>query len=220
MNGAQDLGGMMGFGPVNPEPNEPVFHGEWEKRAMGVTLCCNALGEWNIDINRKTRESLHPADYLNSSYYEIWIKGLIRLLAERGLVSPEEVRAGRALQPPRPTARPPLQAADVPAVLAKGGRCDRPLDRAPLFATGDRVRTRNMNPTGHTRLPRYARGKQGVIERRHDAYVFPDKNAHALGEDPQWVYTVVFSGAELWGEAADPMLSISIDCWEPYLERA
>jgi nitrile hydratase len=220
MNGAQDLGGMMGFGPVNPEPNEPVFHGAWERRALGVTLCCNALGEWNIDINRKTRESLHPADYLSSSYYEIWIKGLQRLLAERGLVSAEEVRAGHALKPAPKTARAPLKGADVPAVLAKGGPCDRPLDRAPRFAAGDRVLTRNINPTGHTRLPRYARGKQGVIERRHDAYVFPDKNAHGLGEDPQWVYTVVFTGRELWGDAADPTLTVSIDCWEPYLEPA
>ena len=220
MNGAHDLGGMMGFGPVNPEPNEPVFHGDWERRALGVTLCCNALGEWNIDINRKTRESLHPADYLGSSYYEIWIKGLTRLLAERGLVSAEEVHNGHALQPARATARPPLKGAEVPAVLAKGGPCDRPLDRAPLFAASDRVRTRNMNPTGHTRLPRYARAKQGVIERRHNAFVFPDKNAHGLGEDPQWVYTVVFTGRELWGAAADPTLSVSIDCWEPYLERA
>jgi nitrile hydratase len=220
MNGAQDLGGMMGFGPVTPEPNEPVFHADWERRALGITLCCNALGEWNIDINRKTRESLHPADYLSSSYYEIWIKGLARLLAERGLVSPEELRAGRALEPARATTRPTLEGADVSALLAKGGPCDRPLDRAPLFAAGDRVRTRNMNPTGHTRLPRYARGKRGIVERRHDAFVFPDTNAHRLGEDPQWVYTVVFTGRELWGDAADPTLTVSIDSWEPYLERA
>ncbi|HVZ00737.1 MAG TPA: nitrile hydratase subunit beta [Dongiaceae bacterium] len=220
MNGAQDLGGMMGFGPVAPERNEPVFHAPWERRALGVTLCCNALGEWNIDINRRTRESLHPVDYLGSSYYEIWIKGLTRLLAERGLVNPAEMEAGHALEPARPTARPTLKAADVPAALAKGGPCDRPLDRAPLFAAGDRVRTRNMNPAGHTRLPRYARDKLGIVERRHGAFVFPDKNAHRLGEDPQWVYTVVFTGRALWGEAADPTLTVSIDCWEPYLERA
>ena len=219
MNGAQDLGGMMGFGPVVPEPNEPVFHAVWERRALGVTLCCNALGEWNIDINRRTRESLHPVDYLSSGYYEIWIKGLIRLLAERGLVSAEEVLVGRALDPARVTARPALKGADVPAVLAGGGPCNRPLDRAPHFAAGDRVRTRNMNPLGHTRLPRYARGKLGIIERGHDAFVFPDKNAHRQGEDPQWVYTVVFTGRELWGETADPTLTVSIDCWEPYLER-
>jgi nitrile hydratase subunit beta len=220
MNGAQDLGGLMGFGPVKPEANEPVFHAAWERRALGVTLCCNALGEWNIDINRRTRESLHPVDYLRSSYYEIWIKGLTRLLAERGLVSPAELDAGRALGPARPTMRPPLKAVDVPAALAKGGPCNRPLDRAPLFAAGERVRTRNINPVGHTRLPRYARDKLGTIERRHDAFVFPDSNAQRQGEDPQWVYTVVFTGRALWGEAADPTLTVAFDCWEPYLEKA
>jgi nitrile hydratase len=220
MNGAQDLGGMMGFGPVVAEKNEPIFHGDWEKRALGITLCCGALGEWNIDVSRHARETLHPADYLSSSYYEIWTKGLLKLLAARGLVSAEELAAGRSLGPAKPTARPALRAADVPARLASGGPCDRPLDRAPLFQPGDRVRTRNFHPTGHTRLPRYARGKLGVIESRQGSFVFPDANAHGRGEDPQWIYSVVFSGPELWGPDADPALSVAIDCWEPYLERA
>jgi nitrile hydratase len=220
MNGAQDLGGMMGFGPIAPEPDEPVFHAEWEKRALGVTLCCGALGEWNLDINRHARESLHPADYLASSYYEIWIKALSKLLLRRELASAAEIAAGHAQQPARSTARPPLRAENVAAVLAKGSACDRPLDRAPRFKAGDRVRTRNINPTSHTRLPRYARGKIGVIERRHAAYVFPDSNAHGKGEDPQWVYTVAFAGTELWGADADPSLSVAVDCWEPYLESA
>jgi nitrile hydratase len=220
MNGAQDMGGMMGFGPVVPEKDEPVFHAPWERRALGVTLCCNALGEWNLDIARHARESLHPVDYLSSSYYEIWIKALTRLLLERGLVSTAELNSSRALEPARPTARPPLKGTEVPALLAKGGPCTRPLGRAPLFAAGDRVRTRTINPTGHTRLPRYARGKLGIVERRHGAFVFPDTHAHRQGEDPQWVYTVVFTGRALWGEAADPTVSVSIDCWEPYLEKA
>jgi nitrile hydratase subunit beta len=219
MNGAQDLGGMMGFGPVVPEKNEPVFHAEWEKHALGITLCCGALGEWNIDISRHARETLHPADYLSSSYYEIWTKALLKLLAARGLVSPEEIAAGRSLAAPKKT-KPPLLPADVPARLKSGGPCDRPLDRAPLFQIGDRVRTRNIHPTGHTRLPRYARGKLGVIESRQGSYVFPDTNAHGKGEDPQWIYSVVFKGAELWGADSDPSLSVAIDCWEPYLERA
>jgi nitrile hydratase len=219
MNGAQDLGGMMGFGPVVPEKNEPIFHADWEKRALGVTLCCGALGEWNIDTSRHARETLHPADYLSSSYYEIWTKGLLKLLAARGLVSREEIEAGRSLTAPKAT-RPPLKAADVPARLASGGPCDRPLDRAPRFAVGDAVRTRNINPTGHTRLPRYARGKRGVIEARQGSFVFPDTNAHGKGEDPQWIYSVVFKGQELWGAESDPGLSVAIDCWEPYLEPA
>ena len=220
MNGAQDLGGMMGFGPVEAEKNEPIFHADWEKRALGISLCSSALGEWNIDISRHARETLHPADYLSSSYYEIWTKGLVKLLASSGLVSADELTAGRKLTAPKATKRPALRAADVPARLAAGGPCDRPLDRAPLFGAGDRVKTRNINPTGHTRLPRYARGKTGVIERRQGSFVFPDTNAHRQGEDPQWVYAVVFTGAELWGADADPTLSVAIDCWESYLESA
>jgi nitrile hydratase len=219
MNGAQDLGGMMGFGPVVAERNEPVFHAEWEKRALGITLCCGALGAWNIDVSRHARETLHPADYLSSSYYEIWIKGLLKLLAANGLVRREELAAGRSLDAPKAT-KPPLKAADVPARLARGGPCDRPLDRAPRFQAGDRVRTRNIHPTTHTRLPRYARGKLGVIEARQGSYVFPDTNAHGKGEDPQWIYSVVFKGTELWGAESDPALSVAIDLWEPYLESA
>jgi nitrile hydratase len=219
MNGAQDLGGMMGFGPVVPEKNEPVFHAEWEKRALGVTLCCGALGFWNIDISRHARETLHPADYLSSSYYEIWTKGLLKLLAANGLVSREELAAGRSLNAPKAT-KPPLTPADVPARLKAGGPCDRPLDRAPRFQTGDRVRTINIHPTTHTRLPRYARGKLGVIESRQGSFVFPDTNAHGKGEDPQWIYSVVFKGTELWGADSDPSLSVAIDLWEPYLEPA
>jgi nitrile hydratase beta subunit len=220
MNGAQDLGGMMGFGPVVAEKGEPVFHANWEKRALGVTLCCSALGLWNIDSGRHARETLHPADYLSSSYYEIWAKGLFKLLAAQGLVSAAELQTGRRLVAPKATPRPALKATDVPARLAAGGPADRPLDRAPRFAVGDRVRSRNMNPTGHTRLPRYARGKLGVIEQRQGSYVFPDTNAHGKGEDPQWVYSVVFQGTELWGADSDPALSVAIDCWEPYLEPA
>ena len=219
MNGAQDLGGMMGFGPVVPEMNEPIFHAPWERRALGVTLCCNALGEWNIDINRHTRESLHPADYLSFSYYQIWIAALTKLLAARHIVSAEELAAGKPLTAPVPTKRPALKAADVPALLAKGGPCDRPLQRTAVFNVGDRVRSKNINPVGHTRLPRYIRGKAGVVERVQGSFVFPDTNAHGKGEDPQWVYSVVFTGPEVWGKAADPSLTIAVDCWEPYLER-
>jgi nitrile hydratase len=219
MNGAQDLGGMMGFGPVMPEKNEPVFHADWEKRALGLTLCCGALGFWNIDSSRHARETLHPADYLSSSYYEIWTKALLKLLATNGLVSREEVAAGRSLAAPKPT-KPPLKAADVPARLKSGGPCDRPLDRAARFKIGDRVRTLNIHPTTHTRLPRYARAKLGVIEACRGSYVFPDTNAHGKGEDPQWIYSVVFKGTELWGADADPSLSVAIDLWEPYLEPA
>jgi nitrile hydratase len=219
MNGPQDLGGQMGFGPVAPEANEPVFHAEWEKRALGVTLTAGAMGHWNIDESRHTRESLHPADYYASSYYEIWIKALERLLQKHGFVTAGELAEGKVLADAAKPKRV-LKAAAAPAVLAKGGPCDRPVDAPARFKAGERVRTKNFNPTGHTRLPRYARGKLGVIHAVREGYVFPDSNAHGHGENPQWVYTVVFDGLEIWGEGADPTLSVSIDAWESYLEPA
>ena len=219
MNGPHDLGGQMGFGPVAPEKDEPYFHGEWEKRALGVTISAGAMGAWTIDESRHMRETLHPADYYSSSYYEIWIKALERLLVRHRFVTDEELVKGEALSPAA-TPKRVLKAENVAAVLAKGAPCDRPVDAAPRFKAGDRVRTKNFNPTGHTRLPRYARGKEGVVEAVREGYVFPDTNAHGGGEQPQHVYTVVFDAGEVWGEGADPTLAVSIDAWESYLESA
>ncbi|MBQ0822245.1 nitrile hydratase subunit beta [Microvirga sp. HBU67558] len=219
MNGAQDLGGMMGFGPIAIEHNEPWFHAEWERRAFGLTLAMGATGSWNIDMSRHARESLPPAEYLTSSYYEIWTKGVERLVVAAGLVSREELTCGQSLAEPAPIKRV-LKAEDVPAVLARGGPAKRPIEQPARFAIGDRVRTRNIHPQGHTRLPRYARGKTGVVELVHGTHVFPDANAHGQGEQPQWLYTICFSGRELWGEQADPNISVSIDAWESYLEPA
>lgn len=219
MNGAQDLGGMMGFGRIARETDEPWFHAEWERRAFGLTLAMGFTGAWNLDMSRYARESLHPAEYLASSYYEIWTKGLERLVVETGLVSPEELATGHALAEPAPVRRV-LKAEDVGAVLARGGPADRPPEQPARFAIGDRVVTRNMHPKGHTRLPRYARHKEGMIERAHGVHVFPDTNAHGKGENPQWLYSVRFSGRELWGAEAEPTLVVSIDAWESYLEPA
>lgn len=219
MNGAQDLGGMMGFGRIDREADEPWFHADWERRALGLTLAMGATGQWTIDMSRAARESLHPADYLSSSYYEIWTKGLEKLVLRQGLVTEDELAAGHALGPPKPVARV-LKAETVPAALAKGSPCERPAQTPARFAVGDRVLTRVMHPAGHTRLPRYARGKRGFVERVHGAHVFPDSSAAGQGENPQWLYTVRFSGPELWGEEADPNLVVSIDAWESYLEPA
>jgi nitrile hydratase len=219
MNGAQDLGGTMGFGPIAIEQDEPWFHAEWERRAFGVTLAMGATGSWNLDMSRHARESLPPPEYLASSYYEIWIKGVEKLVVKAGLVSPEELKLGKVLAEPVPVKRV-LKAEDVPAVLARGGPTERPIEQPARFAVGDHVLTRIMHPTGHTRLPRYARGKRGVVERVHGAHVFPDANARGDGENPQWLYTICFSGRELWGEEADPTLAVSIDAWESYLEPA
>jgi len=217
MNGPHDLGGLHGFGPVAPEPGEPYFHAQWEKRALGVTLSCGAFGAWTIDESRHARESIPPATYLSASYYEIWIRALETLLERHGFVSTAELAEGRMLEKGAEPKRV-LKAEMVPAVLARGGPCDRPLDTAPRFAAGARVRTRNLNPPTHTRLPRYARDKVGVVEAVQGSFVFPDDSAHDRGENPQWVYTVVFDGAEIWGEGAEPGLTVSIDAWESYLE--
>lgn len=219
MNGPHDLGGQHGMGPVAPEQDEPLFHAEWEKRALGITLSCGAFGAWTIDESRHARENLPPATYLSASYYEVWTRALETLLQRHGFVSATELAAGQMLDKGAEPKRI-LTADIVPAVLAKGGPCDRPLDAPQVFAVGDPVRTKNFNPETHTRLPRYARARQGVVEAVQGAYVFPDDNAHGKGENPQWVYTVVFDAREIWGEGADPSLTVSIDAWESYLEHA
>jgi nitrile hydratase len=217
MNGAQDLGGMMGFGPVVPEADEPPFHGEWEKRTLAITLAMGATGEWSLDASRFARESLPPPQYLTSTYYEIWLAGLEKLLAERDLVHADEIEAGRSLRASRPVKRV-LAAEDVAGALARGGPADRQ-PRAPArFAVGDRVRARNMHPEGHTRIPRYLRGHIGTIEAVHGVHVLPDSNAAGRGESPTWLYGIAFDGRDVWGNDAEPGLTLRADLWESYLD--
>ncbi len=208
MNGPQDMGGQTGFGPVMPEPDEPVFHADWERRVLACTIAMGATGSWNIDTSRHAREKIPAMKYWSSSYYEIWLEGLTKLLLELGYIGEAEI-------PPKPVKRV-LTAGMVSAVLAKGGPADRPSNRRQLFSVGDKVRAKNIHPAGHTRLPRYARGKSGEIVLVHGTHVFPDSSAHGMGEDPQWLYTVRFSARELWGK--DISDQIHIDMWEPYLE--
>jgi nitrile hydratase len=219
MNGVHDMGGMHGFGPVEAEANEPVFHADWERRAFALTLAMAAPGAWNIDMSRFARESIPPAEYLSKSYYEIWLAGLERLMAERKLVSADEIDTGRPVGPAKPVTRV-LRPDDVAKVLYRGGPTERPSSKPAQFAAGARARARNINPPTHTRLPRYVRGHAGVIERVHGCHVFPDSNALGRGENPQWLYTVVFDARTLWGDAADPTIRVSVDAWEPYLEPA
>ncbi|MGY4308847.1 nitrile hydratase beta subunit [Bradyrhizobium sp. USDA 4369] len=219
MDGAHDMGGAAGFGPVRPEPNEPVFHAAWERRALAITLAMAMPGGWNIDMSRFARENRPPADYLGMSYYQIWLAGLERLMQERHLVEADELAAGKALHPARPVARI-LTADGVAAMLLRGGPTERAATRPALFAVGDRVRAKAMHPPTHTRLPRYVRGHVGRIDAIRDVHVFPDSNAQGHGEDPQWLYTVSFSGTELWADAPDPLLEVTVDAFEPYLERA
>jgi nitrile hydratase len=207
-----DLGGRRGYGPVVPEPEGELWHASWEPRALALTLAAGALGHWNIDTSRATREAL--PDYARLSYYEIWIHALDRLLRERGL-----------LDRPAGASERVLHAADVAAVLARGSPTARDTAGPPRFAVGDRIRTWAGEVPHHTRLPRYARGKLGTIVHHHGAHVFADAHASGRGEMPQHLYTVAFEGRELWGGRGTPAeqaeaarLSVSIDAWEPYLQ--
>jgi len=217
MNGPHDLGGSQSFVPIAPEPDEPVFHKDWERRAAALSLAMNATGMWNIDMVRHARERIPPTFYVPSSYYEKWLRGLERLVVEHDLVSGAEFDAKRSLDPPKALPRKPL-AADVPALLAKGSRYDRPARSLALFAVGDAVRARVMNPIGHTRLPRYVRGRSGTIARVHGVHVFPDSNSAGKGEDPHWLYSVAFDAHEVWGPEGRAGDAIHLDLWEPYLE--
>jgi nitrile hydratase len=219
MNGAHDMGGMHGFGPVQPEADEPVFHARWERRVFALRMLVGGWRKWNIDAGRHSIERIPPADYLRWSYYEKWLESLVLLTREHGLLSAREIATGRA-DPARPRQTPPIKAADVPPMLARGGPSARDVPCNPRFGPGDRVRARNIHPTGHTRLPRYARGRVGIVERHHGPHVLPDSNAHFLGEQPQVLYTVRFAARELWGDEAPPADAVFIDLWESYLEPA
>src|SRR5215471_3961150 len=189
MDGVHDMGGMHGFGKVEPEPNEPVFHDDWERRLHALHRAMNSTGVWVIDHARFARERLPPAVYLASTYYKRWELGMEKLLAEFGLVGPDELAAGHALRPGKALKRK-LTAADVPITR---GPFSRPPQAPARFKPGDRVR---------------------------GCHVFPDTVAIGKGEDPQWLYTVLFDGRELWGEGAEPSLKVSIEAFEPYLEPA
>lgn len=210
-----DLGGRDGQGRVVPESEGERFHAPWERQALALTLAMGATGMWNIDMSRRARETL--PDYGSLSYYEIWIKALQKLLVEHALLDVDEMSAGRLQRPARLLPRV-LRAAEVPAVLSAGSPTKRPPRTAARFVTGQGVRTRAGEVDHHTRLPEYARGKMGRIERVHGVHVFADTHAHGLGEQPQWLYTVAFTARELWGDDATHDLTVSIDAWEPYLE--
>jgi nitrile hydratase len=212
-----DLGGQPGHGRVVPEAVGELFHAGWEPRALALTLAMGATGAWNIDMSRAARET--QPDYGQLSYYEIWTQALERLLLERGLLQPGELEAGVANAGPWPKLPRTLQAADVATVLARGAPTARP-GPTPAFALGDAVRLRSGAVPHHTRLPGYARGKRGTITAVHGTHVFADAHAQGLGEQPCPLYTVAFSGHELWGsEPGAARLTVSIDAWEPYLER-
>jgi nitrile hydratase subunit beta len=212
-----DLGGQFGHGVVTPEAEGELFHARWEPQALALTVLMGGTGAWNIDMSRAARETL--PDYAQRSYYSIWFAGLEKLLAERGLVSADEITAGHAIvaSPPLPRL---MKAADLAAALSRGSPTSRPATTAARFKVGDAVRTMASRPAHHTRLPAYAMGKGGIVERVHGVHVFADRHAQGLGEAAQWLYTVAFDGAELWGPDAAPGIRVSVDAWDAYLEPA
>jgi nitrile hydratase len=218
VNGVHDMGGMHGLGPVTPEPEGPPFHAAWEGRVHAMSIASPTRG--NIDEGRHQRELIPGPDYLRLSYYEKWFAGLSALLLKHGHVTEQELAAGRA-DPQAPKATPLLRAPDVtPRLSRAGGSYVRDVAEPPAFRPGDVVRARNLNPTGHTRLPRYVRGRTGTVEAHYGAHVFPDSHAHGGGDDPRHLYRVRFAARELWGPQAAERDSVSLDLWEPYLERA
>lgn len=212
-----DLGGQLGHGPVLPEAEGELFHAPWEPRALALTLAMGATGIWNIDTSRAARETL--PDYAALGYYRIWLAALEKLMAERGLLQPDELAAGRTLHA-APALPRVLRAEAVAATLARGSPTERPAAGPARFAVGDAVCTRAGAVPHHTRLPGYVRGRVGRVERLHGCHVFPDSHAQGLGEQPQWLYTVAFDGATLWGAGATPGLVVSVDAWESYLAPA
>jgi nitrile hydratase len=178
-----------------------------------------AAGAFNIDTSRFYREALPPHVYLSSSYYKKWLLGLEDLLIAKGFVAAEEIASGHAVQPPKPLKHGKFELDDVERIMVRG-KFGRAAVGPAKFSPGDRVRAKNIHPVTHTRLPRYVRGHVGVVELCHGCHVFPDTAATEAGENPQWLYTVVFDGVELWGADADPTVKISIDAFEPYLEAA
>ena len=219
MNGVHDMGGMDGFGKVEPEPNEPMFHREWEGRVLAMVRAMGAAGAYNIDTSRFYRESLPPEVYLTSSYYKKWLLGLENNLIDKGYVAAEEVATGHASEPAKPLKHGAFTVDDVERVMVRG-KFGREALAPAKFKPGDRVRAKNIHPLTHTRLPRYVRGHVGVVELNLGCSVYPDTAAMEAGESPQWLYTVVFDGTELWGPDADPTVRVSVDAFEPYLEPA
>lgn len=216
MNGVHDMGGFDCFGPIELDDTHTLFHAPWERQVLSLSLAMGATGMWNLDQSRAARESLPPAQYLGSSYYQIWLAALETLLIQNNLVTREELKSGCALTQETKDVKP-LKAEAVPAALKKGSSVARKLPYAARYHLGDRVQVDNLHVKTHTRMPAYIRGKCGVIHAVHGAHVFPDSHALGKGEDPQWLYNVRFSAQELWGSRGEGNNAVHVDCWEPYL---
>jgi len=216
VNGVHDMGGMQGMGPIVHGPDEPVFHEEWEGRAWGLQ---RAMGRWGRGRWGNTRyelERIPPADYLRMSYYERWFTVLVNRLLRSDLITAGEIASGR----PDPTRPKPTLPPAPPT--ATGGAARRDVHVNSGFKVGQRVLARNIHPEGHTRLPRYTRGKRGTVVRDNGVFALQDTdiNGQALGGGkPQHVYTVRFAARALWGDQASRVDSVHVDLWEDHLER-
>ena len=214
MNNVHDMGGMQGYGAIELEPQEPVFHHDWERRAFALIVATNTAGQWNIDQSRAVRESLPPLQYLSNTYYQIWLDAFQKQLLGTGMISPQELSEAKASGPGLPGVKA-RSAQQLPSALRQGWPSERPATVAAAFSLGQRVRTIEAHPKTHTRLPAYCRDKVGIITGLHGMHVFPDKTALGVDE-AQWMYTVEFTGQTLWG-ADTSASSLSLNCWEPYL---
>ena len=219
MNGVHDMGGMHGFGPIDlSDYGRAIFHAEWEARARALTELSLQAGLFNVDASRHGIELMDPAHYLRSNYFERWLTTTIHNLIAQGYLTAAELDARTELLARNPEATFPA-GPPPPEPKPAAAEADEPAPPPSRFTVGDVVMTRNEHPPGHTRLPRYARGKRGVIQIVHEPEVLPDASAHGLGENLHPVYNVRFDGQELWGESAEPGLTITLDLWESYLER-
>lgn len=224
MNGIHDMGGMHGYGPVDPSDASP-FHSDWERRVFALVLAASAHLRSNLDQGRFQLESLPPEEYLRG-YFERWYARLLEQGVAAGLLdAPARVAIERGERPePRTRDHEPLPAAAFLHVAATGSPVIRESTRPPIFAPGDAVRARNIHPETHTRLPGYVRGHVGTVVAHHGVHVFPDSNAQLLGEDPQHLYGVRFAASALWGErggeGASDRDTVTLDLFEPYLEPA
>ena len=223
MNGIHDLGGMHGFPDLGYERGEPVFHHEWERLCFALNFAADALGRWNLDMWRQAVERMDPQEYLRASYYERWLHAMERLLVEHDVLTRAEIAArlaGDAI-PAAPAPEAAALAASELVAMAQHGepaRCE--VERPARFRPGERVRTVNMHPEGHTRLPRYARAKQGIVREDRGVHLFPDRRAAGEHEAAERLYGVEFSARELWGDREAAQDTLRLDLWDPYLEPA
>ena len=218
MNGVHDMGGMHGMGAIRHEENEPVFHAPWEGRVYAMDRALSAFHKWSIDAWRFHIETISPADYLRMSYYEKWLTAMEQRVVQYGFVTAEELGSGKAA--PQSTRATPALTVEAAQTYARNIPSAKDPSAAPLFQVGERVRARNIHPIGHTRLPRYARGKTGEITRDHGVYAFPDTSARGAGDKRQHLYSVRFTARELWGEAASLRDTVHLDMWDDYLDHA